>query len=107
MRTLLAAGYPLLHVRRVPEIVAGFIRNYFLRKRMHKISAKKGIFGTKTLILARFGPFQAIFGPFLTLFNEKTPFFALVGEIFPPISSLCIHFLLARLAQLMVLCMYD
>ena len=47
---------------------------------MHKISTKKGIFGTKTLILARFGPFQAIFGPFLTLFNEKTPFFALVFQ---------------------------
>ena len=57
----------MLHVRRVPEIVAGFIQNYFLRKRMHKISAKKGIFGTKTLILALFGPFQALFVPLLTL----------------------------------------
>ena len=77
----------MLHVRRVPEIVAGFIQNYFLRKRMHKISAEKGIFGTKTLILALLGPFQALCGPFLTLFNEKTPFLALVVEIFPSISS--------------------
>ena len=53
----------------------------------NKLSAKKGIFGTKTLILALLGPFQALCGPFLTLFNEKTPFLALVVEIFPSISS--------------------
>ena len=52
-----------------------------------------------SLNLARLGSLQALFGPFLTLFNEKkTPFLSLVGKIFPPISSLGLHFLLARLA---------
>ena len=32
------------------------------------------------VFLALFGPVQALFGPFLTLFNSKTPFLAIVGE---------------------------
>ena len=65
----------------------------------------KVLFCTKTLILALFGPFQALLGPFLTLFNEKTPFIALVGEIPPPhFLSLCPlpPSLASRPAQLMV-----
>ena len=82
MRTLLAAGYPLLHVRRIPEIVGLPPRLAFFRIissesvcSAKKIFAKKGIFGTKTLISALFGPFQALFGPFLTAFNEKNSIF--------------------------------
>ena len=43
---------------------------------------KTGIFGPKipflaffSLVLAHFGPSKGLFGPFLTLFNTKTPFF--------------------------------
>ena len=32
---------------------------------------------------------MALFGPFSTLFNAKTPFLVPEGEIFSPISSLC------------------
>ena len=35
----------------------------------------------------------ALFGPFSTLFNAKTPFLVPENEIFPPISSLCLHLL--------------
>ena len=60
---------------------------------------QKKVFWYQNTILALFGPFQALFGPFFTLFNEeKTPFLALVCEIFTPISSLCLHLPLARLA---------
>ena len=43
---------------------------------------KTGIFGPKipflalfSLVLALFGPSKGLFGPFLTLFITKTPFF--------------------------------
>ena len=35
--------------------------------------------------------------PFSTLFNAKTPFLVPVSEIFPSISSLCLHFLPAQM----------
>ena len=70
----------------------GWLHSELLRPKVYvsqtKFPPKKRCFGTKTLILALFGPFQALFGPFLTLINEKNnTFLALVGEIFPPISS--------------------
>ena len=60
----------------------------------------KGIFGTKHYSLSLFDPVKAPFFPFLTYFNAKWACLALVGEIFPPISSLFLHFLPARLLKL-------
>ena len=53
-------------------------------------SAKKQFFWSKISIFCLFhafldlsGPSYGLFGPFLTLFNEKTSFLALLGKNFP------------------------
>ena len=43
---------------------------------------KKRYFWYNKSIFSLFGPFQALFDPFLTTFSAKTPFLALVGETF-------------------------
>ena len=67
---------------------ADFIQKYVLRKGMFRKQRFhiKRYFWLKKIFLT-------LFGPFLTLFNAKTPFQALEGEIFPPISSLRLHLL--------------
>ena len=55
---------------------ADFIQNYILQKRIFRKQCfhRKEMFCTKKLFLAQFGPFSDQFGPFLTIFDAKTPF---------------------------------
>merc|ERR1712012_343747 len=55
-----------------------------LRKKTFFLGPKTLFFAFFYAFLALLGPLYGLFGPFLTLFNEKkTSFLALLGKIFP------------------------
>ena len=58
-----------------------------------KIPKRKTYFWYKNTHSRPFVPFKVLFCPYLTLSNAKTPFLALVGEFYPPLSPLCLYFL--------------